>query len=149
MTALTASTDRRRKGAGKIQQFGVNGGSTIYEGAAVALNEEGYLVPMSDAANRVFVGIAYETKKNTTAEGYGTDNDLKCRVYRSGIFRFASTGLVQADVGIKVYFLDDNTIDPADVTSKDILAGILLELDTASYGWVDIDSGVEVGALSV
>lgn len=148
-TALSAATDRRGKNKGKLQQFGVNGGSTIYEGALVGLNEEGYLVPVTDAANISFQGVAYETKKNTTAEGYGTDNDLKCRVYRSGVFRIPSAnGLVQSDVGILVHAMDDNNIEPDDQSSHDIVAGVLLELDTASFGWVDIDPGVAVGALS-
>lgn len=146
-TALTAPTDRRKKGAGKIQQFPVNGGSTIYEGAAVALNEEGYLIPFTNAANRSFQGIAYETVKNTTVEGFGSDGQLNCRVYRSGTFRFASSEILQSDVGIKIYLLDDNTIDPVDVATRG-LAGILVELESSTLGWVDIDSGVAAGALT-
>lgn len=147
MTALTAPTDRRRKNAGKLQQFEVAGGATIYEGAAVAINEEGYLIAVTNAANRSFQGIAYETKKNTTAEGYGSNGDLKCRVYRSGIFRFASSEILVTDLGIKIYLLDDNTIDPVDVATR-VLAGVLVELESATMGWVDIDSGVDAGALT-
>lgn len=147
MTALSAPTDRRRKGAGKIQQFPVAAGATIYEGAAVAINENGYLIPFTNAANRSFQGIAYETRKNTTAEGYGSNGDLNCRVYRSGIFRFASSEIIQSDVGIKIYLLDDNTMDPVDVATRGLL-GILVELESSTFGWADIDSGVDAGALT-
>lgn len=147
MGALAANKDRDRKNAGGLQQFPVSDGEHVYEGAACCLDVDGYLVPASNVADRVFMGVAYEEGNNISTILGHADGFIKTRLYRKGVFKFASAALAQTDLGIKVYLTDDNTVDVSSTSDK-VLAGVLVELISATEGWVEIDSGVAVGALS-
>lgn len=139
---LTANANRPRK-EGVMQTFAVEDDKHIYKGAMVVLNTAGYLEPATNAANKLFVGVAYEECDNTlTGHSQGGKS---VRVLRKGVFKFASAGIVQADIGELCYVSDDNTVEDAGTATQGVVAGIPIELASTDVVWVDIEPGVEVG----
>jgi len=145
MTALDKNKDVPRK-AGELESFLVEDNVHIYKGALVVLNNAGYLEPATNAADKVLAGVAYEECDNTL-EGH-SQGGKSCRIYRRGIFKFATADLVQADVGIKCYVEDDQTVNDAGASTQGIVAGIVAEAESATVVWVDIEPGVQQGVLS-
>lgn len=145
MTALDKNKDVPRK-MGELESYLVEDNVHIYKGALVVLNNAGYLEPATNAANKLLAGVAYEECDNTL-EGH-SQGGKSCRVYRRGIFKFATADLVQADVGIKCYVEDDQTVNDAGVATQGIVAGTVVESESATLVWVDIELGVQQGALS-
>lgn len=143
--ALSANKDVPRQ-AGELVSFAVEDNKHIYKGALVVLNNAGYLEPATNAANKVLAGVAYEECDNTLT-GH-TQGGKSCRVYRSGNFLLTTADLVQADVGLKCYIEDDNTVNDAGTSTQGIIAGIVTEVVSATEVWVDIALGVTQGALS-
>jgi len=132
MTTLAAPFDIPMKAGAEIRiaQAAVK----IYRGSAVAVvSGTGYataLVPATDAHR--FIGIAEETVDNSA----GSAGNLYIRVARSGVFAFNMSGIVQASVGAKVWFSDDNTVT---TTPGQVLAGTVVTIDQANaLCWVDI-----------
>ena len=69
----------------KVIAVPVKGGTTIYQGALVALDASGYAIPGKKAESLTAVGRAEETVANT-----GADGELVIRVAR-GVFVFDNT----------------------------------------------------------
>ena len=69
----------------KVIAVPVKGGTTIYQGALVALDASGYAIPGKKAESLTAVGRAEETVTNT-----GADGELVIRVAR-GVFVFDNT----------------------------------------------------------
>lgn len=134
-TELSADQEVVRKEAG-LQSFPVSAGETIYKGAMVCVDADGYLVAAADTAGYKFAGVAYEKKENTTAKGYGSDGDLWCRVYTGGIFELTCTSIEQTMVGELMYVTDDDVVD--DQSTNWICAGRLVQYVSTTQGWVDI-----------
>lgn len=145
MTVLDKNKDVPRMG-GELESYLVEDNKHIYKGALVVLNNAGYLEPATNAADKMLAGVAYEECDNTLA-GHA-QGGKSCRVYRKGIFKFATADLVQADVGIKCYVEDDQTVNDAGVATQGIVAGTVVEVESSTVVWVDIEPGVEQGALS-
>jgi len=129
--SLTADKEVTRKESG-FQSFPVSAGETIYKGALVCLDADGYLVPAADTAGYKFAGIAYEKKDNAL----GSDGDLWCRVYTEGVHQLVCTDITQPMVGQMMYVRDDQTVD--DTSTNYVAVGILVEYIGAASGWVDI-----------
>jgi hypothetical protein len=144
--ALTANVDRPVVGQGTIKSFLVEDNKHIYKGALVVANNAGYAEPATNAANKVLLGVAVEECDNTLA-GH-SQGGKSVRVVRGGNFKFTTSDLVQADVGIKCYITDDTTVDDAGTSTQGIIAGIVTEIESATKVWVDIALGVMQGALS-
>lgn len=137
MTALAKNTHRPGK-AGEENQYGVAALTTIYKGAASALDDDGYLVPMDETRGRRFVGIATEGADNSA----GDDDDLKVRVVNDGWHRFAHATATVDDIGKACFFDDDNTVV---FTSKPVFAGIMADLhEDSGYIWVNIEPATKV-----
>lgn len=137
MTALLKDTFRAGK-AGEENQFGVAALQTIYKGAAVAIDDDGYLVPMDETRGRRFCGIATEGADNSA----GADDALKVRVLNKGWFRFAHATATVDDIGKAVFFDDDNAVV---FTTKPVFAGIMADMhEDSGYIWVDIEPAVKV-----
>lgn len=134
-TALTADQDVGRK-TGGLQSFPVSADETIYKGAMVCVDADGYLVAAADTAGYKFAGVAYEKKANTSAAGYGSDGDLWCRVYTEGIFELTCTDITQAMVGEIMFVKDDDVVD--ETSTNYVAVGLLVEYVSATSGWVDI-----------
>jgi len=135
MTALAKDTHRSGK-AGAEQEFGVAASTTIYKGGAVAIDDDGYLVPVDETRGRRFVGIATEGGDNSS----GSDGDKTVRVLRKGLYEFAHSTATVDDIGKACFFDDDNTVV---FTSKPVFAGIMVDVsDTSGYILVDIEPAV-------
>jgi hypothetical protein len=145
MGALDKNKDGPRK-AGELESYLVEDSVHIYKGALVVLNNAGYLEPATNAADKVLAGVAYEECDNTL-DGH-SQGGKTCRVYRKGIFKFVTADLVQADVGIVCYVEDDQTVNDAGSVSQGVIAGTVVEIESATAVWVDIEPGVEQGELS-
>jgi hypothetical protein len=124
----------------ELQPFPVATGAVIYAGALVCLNAAGYLVPAADTATLKFVGVAIEAKDNTA----GQNGDLKCLVRREGVFRFKATSIAQASAGDIMYAKDDETFDES--SDNGIRVGRLVEIISATEGWIDIETAVTTPA---
>lgn len=131
MTALSAARATDSKHPGDIQDFAVAGSTTIYAGGMVMLKSDGYAAPAAaSASNQGVIGIALETVNNSA----GSDGDLNVKV-QEGTFKVAGTTLAQTSVGLRVYAEDDQTVDETQ-GSNEPLAGILVQVDSATVGWV-------------
>lgn len=110
MSALTAErlTSEIANGARSLV-LPVKGSTTIYQGAIVAIDANGYAIPGKKATGLKAAGRAEETVVNP-----GTDGELTVRVTR-GIFVFENTAtaankLTAADVLGLCYIEDDQTV---------------------------------------
>ena len=137
MAVLTDNRETDRKD-GLLLAVPVKGTTTIYKGSQVAIDANGYLVPASDTAALRAGMVAYEKVDNST----GSDGDLKCRVYRSGIFLFDATSITLAMVGDMMYIVDDQTFDDG-VGTNAIMAGRLVDFVSTTKGWIDIEPAFE------
>ena len=93
----------------KVIAVPVKGGTTIYQGALVALDASGYAIPGKKAESLTAVGRAEETVTNT-----GADGELVIRVAR-GVFVFDNTAtaankITAAHVLKPCYMEDDHTV---------------------------------------
>lgn len=109
--SLSSNKDRLAKAAGPIQSFLVEDNKHLYKGALVVANNAGYAEPATNASGKVLLGVAYEECDNTLS-GH-TQGGKSVRVIRGGSFPFTTADLVQADVGIKCYIEDDDTVNDA------------------------------------
>jgi len=130
-STLSADAQIPRKEAG-LQSYPVAASATIYKGAMVGSDGDGYLVPMSTTITFKFVGIAYEQIDNSS----GSDGDKNCRVHTSGVFKLTATSIAQTMVGQPMFAIDDATMDDSGTSYQ--LIGVLVEYSSATSGWVDI-----------
>ena len=137
MAVLTDNRETDRKD-GELLAVPVKGSTTIYKGAQVAIDANGYLVPASDTAGLRAGMVAYEKVDNSA----GADGALKCRVYRTGIFLLDATSITLAMVGDMMYVVDDQTFDDT-VGTNGIMAGRLVEFVSTTKGWIDIEPAFE------
>lgn len=144
--ALSANKDRPVKSAGPIEAFLVEDNVHIYKGALVVANDAGYAEPATNASGKVLLGIALEECDNTlTGHSQG---GKAVRVIRGGAFKLTTADLVQADVGLKCYVEDDDTVNDAGTSTQGIVAGTVTEVVSATEVLVDIALGLVQGALS-
>jgi hypothetical protein len=144
-SALTANALRPKK-EGKLQSFPVEDDVHIFKGALVCLNDAGYVEPATNAADKVLAGVAYEECDNTLS-GH-SQGGKSIRLFREGLFKFASSGITQDGVGLFCYVSDDETVEDAGTATQGVIAGVVAELEDTDVVWVDIGPGVEQGALS-
>jgi hypothetical protein len=144
--ALSASKDRSVKSAGQIKSFLVEDDVHIYKGAQVVTNAAGYLEPAANATGKRLAGVAFEECDNTLV-GH-SQGGKSVRVMRGGSLPFTTSDLVQADVGLLCYVTDDDTVDDAGTATQGIVAGIVIEVLSATEVVVDIGPGVAVGVAS-
>lgn len=122
---------------GLVVAYKLHAGTHIYKGAAVALNAEGYLVPLGPStAGLRFVGVAGESVDNTGgASGAKTAN-----VTKSGSFVMkAATGETPAaaQLGSVVYAASDwECQTTAGVLTNPYAVGTAVGLETTSTGVV-------------
>lgn len=62
----------------------------------------------------------------------GAAGDIAVRVRTRGLAKFLMPSPVQADVGTKVFWVDNQTVDSAGVTVNDVPAGIVRAFDAAA-----------------
>ena len=118
--------------------FPVNGTSTIYAGALVCVDADGYLVPGADTAGLIFQGIAMQQRDNAS----GDDGDQLCVVQRRGLVKCAIAAATQANIGDSVFLVDDETVGLAATTTNDIYCGIIAGYVDTTHVWVDIEPAI-------
>lgn len=127
MSALTSERETNEiSGGAKRLAFPVKGSTTIYQGALVALDANGFAVPAKKAANLTAAGRAEETVENN-----GADGELSVRVHR-GVYVFANTGtaankITGAHVLKPCYMEDDQTVTALATGSS--VAGLVVRVD--------------------
>lgn len=108
MTATSIDIDTPELVDGQVVNLPVAASTHIYKGSLVALSS-GYLVSATNAASRVFAGIALDGPNNntgdTTSAGYRT-----CNVATKGIFLLNVTSVAEStSKGSVVYATDNQT----------------------------------------
>jgi len=131
--ALSKDRNTEARTKGPLNVFKVKGATTIYAGALVAVDANGFLLPAADAANLKVMGRADEQVVNA-----GADGAKSCRV-EQGVFKWANSGAAavdQAALGHLVYAEDDQTVRKTGGTNN-IKAGLALQIDPDDAGiWV-------------
>jgi hypothetical protein len=118
----------------------------IYAGSIVAVDSAGKAVPASDATGLKVVGRAEVASDNVTAATYSATKALNVR---RGVFRWANGGsFTDAHVGDLAYVADDQTVTTAASVTYDIVAGVIIDVDTDGV-WVDTFAVGGQGAASV
>ena len=135
--ALTSDNNLERKD-GVQQALPVKGAAKIYAGALIAVGDDGYLVPGADTAGLIFQGVSLQHKDNTS----GADGALSCVVHRRGLIKCAIASASQANVGDRVYLVDDETVGLIGTTDNDIFCGIIAGFIDSTHVWVDIEPAV-------
>ncbi len=127
MSALTAArlTSEIANGARSLA-LPVKGSTTIYQGAIVAIDANGYAIPGKKATGLKAAGRAEETVVNP-----GADGELTIRVTR-GIFVFENTAtaankLTAADILGPCYMEDDQTVTKLATGAS--IAGTVIRVD--------------------
>lgn len=144
MTAAAANRSTNEKGDSPLARlfpaFPVAASTTIYQGAMVAVNLSGYLVPASaDPLLRV-LGRAEEYVDNSS----GSAGAKTCKVKR-GIFGWTNSGttfaVADAHVGRLCYAVDDQTVSLRNPLGAYPVAGRVYDVD--ADGQVYVEHGVE------
>ncbi len=127
MAALTTERDTPEvANGGRYLSLPVKGGATIYQGALVALDEDGFAVPATAKAGLTAAGRAEETVSNP-----GEDGAEAIRVAR-GVFVYANSSTAANRVGAAhilkpCYIEDDQTVTAAADGSS--IAGLVIRVD--------------------
>lgn len=109
----------------------------LYKGALVAFNTAGYATLAADTASFTFGGIAYETVDNSG----GAAGAVEVRIKRRGVVELNFSGTAaQANVGLPVYMVDDNTVALAATTTNDVLVGRIVRFVSTSKVRVDLSA---------
>lgn len=130
MANQTAARDARRQ-EGNILPY-KQAAVDLFGGALVSKNAAGYAKSASDTASELFLGVLDKTSKNAT----GAAGAKIARVWKHGVFTFAASGLTQADVGVQVYAVDDQTVGKT--TTNSVLVGRIVEVLSATSARVRI-----------
>jgi hypothetical protein len=121
----------------------VNGGSTIYKGAALVVDAEGYLRPAVNTTGFQFVGWADEAVNNSA----GDDGDVYCRYVTAATVEMDNDGtypIAQSDLYKPCYISDDQTVKSA--VGNGVIAGIA-EAITAG-GKIEVYGSPELATLA-
>jgi len=136
---MTVTTDQNRISRENIMcDHPVKAGEKIPGGVIVALNSAGLAVNGSDLAGALTARLISAEEADNTLGGNG---DVRVLCYRKGDFKlkFAS-GVSAADVGKKVYCVDNDTVNFASATTNDIETGSVSQIIDGDYAWVDIEN---------
>lgn len=134
MTALSSDVQIERK-EGLYLGYPVKASTTIYSGALVAVDANGWALPGADTAGLVFQGVANQAADNSS----GSNGDKTVVVSRTGLWKLTlGSTISQANVGDKVYLSDDQTVDLAANTTNDVLVGVIAGFIDSTHAWVDI-----------
>mgnify|MGYP000514625880 CR=1 FL=1 len=128
MTAITARKDVRRQEA-VILPFPIAATTKIVEGALVNVNAAGYAVNATDTTGERCVGVASQETDNTA----GAAGDADAIVWTGGAIDVTTSfSATIANVGDKVYVVDNQTVDLAAVTTNDVLVGVIVAVLSTS-----------------
>lgn len=137
MAALNADRNTRKKaqGTNRHRRRNVEANTTCYAGGIAAINAAGNMVPVSDAAGLIVVGIFEETvtcgaTAGSVDVGYVTGVEAE--------LDNAANAVVQAT--LKCTAFDDHSVSIAATTVHDVPVGVVTAFSTVSgMVWVYID----------
>ena len=134
--ALTVERDTPTR-EGSLMSVGIYTNTRIFAGAMVALNAGGYAIPAADSASLNVIGRAEKTVDNrVNATGAGDSGTFNVSV-RRGVFRWVNGDtFTDADIGELAFVEDDQTVQKAAAASADIIAGVVVDVDSDGV-WVD------------
>ncbi|GAH13968.1 unnamed protein product [marine sediment metagenome] len=138
MTGLSADKEVNRK-AGNVVAYPVAAETTIYKGAGVCDNGDGYAVPAADTSGYIPLGIAVEKVDNSEGEV----GDKWIRVYKAGTVEAIHSGAAQTDIGTLFYWLDDQTVDENAGVTNSVKAGYCVEVPDSDTVRLRIDNVVQ------
>ena len=101
--------------------------TTLYAGALVNINPDGWIVKAADTANHRCAGVAIEDKKSGSSDG-----DTEIQVRTEGEFEFTAASMTQANLGDKVYVDDDQTVQLDAGANNNVLVGVISEFISAT-----------------
>jgi hypothetical protein len=135
MAALTKDKNIRTRASAAIRRGVAEAAANavIFAGALIAKNAAGHVVPASDTAALVVIGVAEENVNNTGGAAaaktvkYMTDVELEVEN--------AGGAIVQASKYGPAYVADDQSVTTAAVAANDIVAGQVREF-TATKVWL-------------
>ena len=142
MAALTAERTYKIRAGGthRFETYGIAAATTIYNGALVAFNAAGFIIPAATTAGILVCGVAQSTVINTGAAG-----DQRVLVGTGMRVNFvnsaAGSALTRAHYGRLVYAADDQTI----TNVAGIVAGVC-DLIDADGVWVFVDMAINAAA---
>ena len=140
MALLAADTERQSRGSPGIGLALAVGVDIIYKGGLVSVNAAGFLVAATDTASETCVGVADENVDNSG----GSAGDLVCKVISGRAFLLPATSLIDTDVGVLAYVVNDNEVEVVAAVSNNVIVGTIIELVSATSVWVYIPEGGQI-----
>ncbi|MEO5327269.1 MAG: hypothetical protein H7829_03405 [Magnetococcus sp. THC-1_WYH] len=138
---MPLSSDRNTKSRpGDVFSYPVLTGITIYAGALVVLDANGYAKPAVAATGLITVGRAEERVVNTGASG-SVSVLVRCGVYHYENSAGADE-ITQAEVGDNCYIVDDQTLAKTDATGTRSVAGRVVAVGNQPTDGVWVRLGV-------
>jgi len=134
MAALTENVDRTMENFScpDLHEPVVADGSTIYQGALVALNAAGEALPAADADTLSHaIGIAQEARTGDAAKS------VRVRVFGNIDVPLAYATVDGTNVGENVGVVDDTTVGPLTASVNKRAAGLLVRVE-GSVAWVKV-----------
>jgi hypothetical protein len=140
--ALTADKARKTSGYPEGVPYLVAASTIIYQGSLVATNSTGFLVPAANNTTHRCGGVAAQSVDNSD----GSDGDVSITVESEQLEVFASSGIVQADVGEACYVLDDETVADNAASSKNVHVGTIKRLISTNLVLVKVSPQQPIAA---
>ena len=141
-TALTDNRDTPSR-SGQVVSL-TQGSNHVYAGSIVCVDANGVALPGADATGLKMVGRASEESDNTTSYS----STQKISVER-GTFAWANgAAYTDANIGDYTYVFDDATVNAAASNTYDIIAGVIVDVDSVNGVWVDCLASGGQGAAS-
>lgn len=123
----------------------VQGSNIVYAGTLVCVDSSGLVEHATDAASKKVIGRAEVTQDNT-GSNYSATRTIKVR---RGIFRWVNgDSFTDANIGDLAYVEDNQTVQKGAAASQDIIAGVVIDVDSDGV-WVDTHDIGSQGAGSV
>lgn len=111
----------------------VQGSNIVYAGTMVCVDSSGLVEHATDAASKKVVGRAEVTQDNT-GSNYSATRTIRVR---RGCFRWVNgDSFTDANIGDLAYVEDNQTVQKAASASQDIIAGVIIDVDSDGV-WVD------------
>jgi hypothetical protein len=142
MAALTSDRKYKiRAGAQRVETYKIAAATMIWNGALVAFNAAGYIVPAGAGAGLRIAGIAQSRVDNTAGAAGDREVTVLTCVRVNLVNGTAGAALTIANYGTLVYALDDQTV----VNTAGNVAGVL-DLIDGDGCWVFVDLAVNAAA---
>lgn len=127
--ALSAARVQTRQNNPDLAEVLMKASTTVYQGGGVMYDATGLAVPAADTAGCFSCGVAMETKTSPAT------GDTLVSVATSGTFRFKANGGAASAAtwnGVRVYWVDDETVDLVAVATNAVVAGVCVRVIDAN-----------------